>query len=158
MDRINKSIRNRNGAILERRSYTTCQVNIKDKRVGWLFILWVSRWIRFGRLYHNYPLGMIVYVEKTSGTILYSTRLFFIFWYIYTSVIHLVMMPCCLPVDNIISCKLICMYPQNHKRYGLSTHIVYILVFDATSGRLMSILVSFILDKNYSLMVAKITY
>merc|ERR1711936_615335 len=50
------------------------------------------------------------------------------------------MMPCCLPMDNIISCKLICMYPQNHKRYGLSTHIVYILVFDATSGLLRSIL------------------
>ena len=159
MDRINKSIRNRNGAILERRSYTTCQVNIKDKRVRWLFILWVSRWMRFGRLYHNYPLGMIVCVEKDVAkyTILYSTRLSFIFWYIYTSVIHLVMMPCCLPVDNIISCKLICMYPQNHKRYGLSTHIVYILVFDATSGRLMSILVSFILEQNYSLIVPKIT-
>ena len=146
MDRINKSIRNRNGAILERRSYTTCQVNIKDKRVRWLFILWVSRWIRFGRLYHNYPLGMIEYVEKKSGTILFFIEHdYFYYWYIYTSVIHLVMMPCCLPVDNIISCKLICMYPQNHKRYGLSTHIVYILVFDATSGRLMSILVSFIL-------------
>ena len=84
MDRINKSIRNRNGAILERRSYTTCQVNIKDKRVGWLFILWVSRWMRFGRLYHNYPLGMIVCVEKdVAKYIILNTTVFYFLIYLY---------------------------------------------------------------------------
>ena len=52
------------------------------------------------------------------------------------------MMPCYSPSDNIISCKLICMYPENYKRYGLSTHIVYIVLFDAQTGQLLSLMVS----------------
>ena len=56
------------------------------------------------------------------------------------------MMPCYSPADKIISCKLICMYPQNQKRYGLSTHIVYIVVFDADTGKLLSLMVSTLLN------------
>ena len=60
------------------------------------------------------------------------------------------MMPCYSPADNIISCKLICMYPENEKRYGLSTHIVYIIVFDATTGKLLSMMVRILKSINES--------
>ena len=60
------------------------------------------------------------------------------------------MMPCYSPADNIISCKLICMYPENEKRYGLSTHIVYIIVFDATTGKLLSMMVRILKSNNES--------
>ena len=60
------------------------------------------------------------------------------------------MMPCYSPADNIISCKLICMYPENEKRYGLSTHIVYIIVFDATTGKLLSMMVRILKSTNES--------
>ena len=62
---------------------------------------------------------------------------------IFISTLPLVMMPCYSPADNIITCKLICMYPQNQKRFNLSTHIVYIVVFDAVTGELVSLMVSY---------------
>ena len=43
------------------------------------------------------------------------------------------------------------MYPQNQKRFGLSTHIVYIVVFDATTGKLVSLMVSCLENLNASI-------
>ena len=51
-------------------------------------------------------------------------------------------MPCYSPPDDIISCKLVCMYPENFKRFGLSSHIVYVVLFDAKTGKLLSLMVS----------------
>ena len=52
-------------------------------------------------------------------------------------------MPCLSPEDNVISCKLVSVYPKN-AQYGISSHIVYVLLFDATSGKLLAMMVIFI--------------
>ena len=51
-------------------------------------------------------------------------------------------MPCLSPEDNVISCKLVSVYPKN-VQYGISSHIVYVLLFDATSGKLLAMMVIF---------------
>ena len=57
------------------------------------------------------------------------------------------LMPCLSKEDNVIACKLVSVYPQNSK-YGISSHIVYVLLFDATTGSLLAFMVKkFILWK-----------
>ena len=55
-------------------------------------------------------------------------------------------MPCLSPEDNVISCKLVSVYPKN-VQYGISSHIVYVLLFDATSGKLLAMMVIFFFEK-----------
>ena len=50
-------------------------------------------------------------------------------------------MPCLSPEDNVISCKLVSVYPKN-AQFGISSHIVYVLLFDATSGKLLAMMVN----------------
>ena len=52
------------------------------------------------------------------------------------------MMPCYSKADNnLIACKLVSVYPQNTK-LGISSHIVYIFLFDGSSGELKAVMVS----------------
>lgn len=51
------------------------------------------------------------------------------------------LMPCYSKADNVISCKIVCVYPQNTQK-GISSHIVYVLLFDATTGNLRAFMVS----------------
>ena len=55
-------------------------------------------------------------------------------------------MPCLSPEDNVISCKLVSVYPKN-VQYGISSHIVYVLLFDATSGKLLAMMVIFFFEE-----------
>ncbi len=48
------------------------------------------------------------------------------------------MMPC--RFIDVISCKVVSLYPENGKR-NLPTHIVYVVLFEAQSGRILGILV-----------------
>ena len=48
-------------------------------------------------------------------------------------------MPCYSPSDDVIACKLVSVYPGNGK-LGISSHIVYVLLFQASTGRLLSIM------------------
>ena len=51
------------------------------------------------------------------------------------------MMPCYSKADNnLIACKLVSVYPQNTK-LGISSHIVYIFMFDGSSGELKAVMV-----------------
>lgn len=49
-------------------------------------------------------------------------------------------MPCYSSFDNVISCKIISLYSDN-KKYDAPTIIVYVLMFDADTGKLISIMV-----------------
>ena len=53
------------------------------------------------------------------------------------------LMPCYSKADNIISCKIVCVYPQNTQK-GISSHIVYVLLFNASTGNLQALMVSLI--------------
>ena len=73
--------------------------------------------------------------------------------YLHNSTIFFLkgLMPCLSPEDNVISCKLVSVYPKN-AQYGISSHIVYVLLFDATSGKLLAIMVKcFFLKKKKKL-------
>ena len=48
-------------------------------------------------------------------------------------------MPCYSPSDDVVACKLVSVYPSNGK-LGISSHIVYVLLFQASSGKLLSIM------------------
>lgn len=50
------------------------------------------------------------------------------------------MMPCYSESDNVLACKLVSLYPNNWQEHGLSTHIVYVLLFDASNGSLLALL------------------
>ena len=51
------------------------------------------------------------------------------------------LMPCLSKTDNVVGCKLVSVYPQNSSKYGISSHIVYVLLFDATTGALLAFMV-----------------
>ncbi len=59
------------------------------------------------------------------------------------------LMPCRSNADNIISVKLVSLYPGNN-RMGLPSHIVYVCLFDATTGVLKAVMVR---TKNHRLKV-----
>jgi hypothetical protein len=50
-------------------------------------------------------------------------------------------MPCYSGFDNIMACKIISLYSDN-KKYNAPTIIVYVLLFDADNGKLLSIMVN----------------
>ena len=52
------------------------------------------------------------------------------------------MMPCYSKADDdLIACKLVSVYPQNTK-LGISSHIVYVFLFDAANGELQAVMVN----------------
>jgi hypothetical protein len=50
------------------------------------------------------------------------------------------MMPCYSAFENVLSCKMLCLYSDN-KKYDAPTIVVYVLLFDADNGKLISIMV-----------------
>ena len=52
-------------------------------------------------------------------------------------------MPCYSGFENIMACKIISLYSDN-KKYNAPTIIVYVLLFDADNGKLLSIMVKII--------------
>lgn len=53
----------------------------------------------------------------------------------------LLAMPCYSKSENALSVKLVSLMPENKAKFGLSTHIVYVALFDAETGALNAIMV-----------------